>query len=71
MLITLYNSQISYIDEYFYLTLAESIKMVQKLDESNISWLLKYFRTLLSALLVEGSIGKNKQYTKEFIDFLN
>lgn len=60
MLITLYNSQISYIDEYFYLTLAESIKTVEKNDESYVSWLLKYFRTLLSALLVEGSIGKNK-----------
>jgi hypothetical protein len=60
MLITLYNSQISYIDEYFYLTLAESIKTVEKYDDHYIGWLLKYFRTLLSALLVEGSIGKNK-----------
>lgn len=52
MLVALYSTEIQYLDEYFYLTLAEEIKVLDRYEERVITWFLKFFNVMLSSLLV-------------------
>lgn len=63
MLISLYPREISFMDEYFYLTLAEEIKGIEKHEERGVIWFLKYFSMLISSLLMDGSVTNSKEYT--------
>lgn len=70
MLIALYPKEISFLDEYFYLTLAEEIKGIEKHEEKGVIWFLKYFSILINSLLIDGSVTNNKEHTENFINFV-
>ena len=70
MLIALYLKEISFMDEYFYLTLAEEIKGIEKHEERGVIWFLKYFNILISSLLMDGSVTNSKEHTEAFIKFV-
>lgn len=70
MLVALYIKEISFMDEYLYLTLAEEVKGIEKHEERGVIWFLKYFSILISSLLMNRSVTNSKEHTEAFISFV-